>query len=209
MNTIILKGVLPRLFFTTCLLSLNAFAAESNTVQIATSYKDGGKYNWAGSGTPHEILFKDETILAKGTNGTYCSGFTFTVVMRAAEQNNLLKDKTAEQIRRFQKEWYGATGDTEKQAGPAMENLGVGKIVSFEQARSGDFVQFWRGRSGHSAVFLKWIEEGGKKIGFQYRSTQKSTDGIGDNIEYFNDVPEKKGAVLRDRTYFARLDSKP
>lgn len=203
-----MKHLLSILFVTTCVFSTNVFGAEPDALRVAKSYANGGKYNWAGSGTPHEILFKGETILPKGTNGTYCSGFTFTVVMRTAEQNNLLKDKTAEQIRRFQKEWYGATGDTEKQAGPAMENLGVGKIVSFEQARSGDFIQFWRGKSGHSAVFLKWIEEGGKKVGFQYRSTQKSTDGIGDNIEYFNDVPEKKGAVLRDRTYFARLNSK-
>jgi hypothetical protein len=128
--------------------------------------------------------------------------------MRTAEQNHLLKEKTPEQIRVFQKEWYGATGDTEKQAGPAMENLSIGKVVPFEQARAGDFVQFWRGKSGHSAVFLKWIEEGGKKIGFQYRSTQKSTDGIGDKIEYFNDAPNKKGEVVRERTYFARLNAK-
>jgi cell wall-associated NlpC family hydrolase len=157
-----------------CVLPINNSAAEPGTLRIAKSYPNGGKYNWAGSGTPHEILFKGERILPKGTNGTYCSGFTFTVVMRTAEQNGLLKEKTADEIRRFQKEWYGATGDTEKQAGPAMENLGIGKSIPFDQARAGDFVQFWRGKSGHSAVFLKWIEEGGKKIGFQYRSTQKS-----------------------------------
>lgn len=192
-----------------CVLSIQGFAAESNTLQIAKSYKDGGKYNWAGSGTPHEIRFKNERILAAGTNGTYCSGFTFAVVMRAVEQHDFLKDKTVDQIRVFQKEWYGVTGDTERQAGPAMENLGIGKPVSFEQALPGDFVQFWRAtKSGHSAVLLNWVEKGGKKIGFQYRSTQKSTDGIGDRIEYFNDVPEQKGAVVRDRTYFARLNSK-
>jgi hypothetical protein len=192
-----------------CFLPLKSFAAESNTVQIAKSYKDGGHYNLAGSGTPQEIRFKNERILAAGTNGTYCSGFTFTVVMRAAEQRNFIKDKTVDEIRVFQKEWYGVTGDTERQAGPAMENLGIGKSVSAAQALPGDFVQFWRAtKSGHSAVFLNWVEEGGKKIGFKYRSTQKSTDGIGDRIEYFNDVPEKKGAVLRDRTYFARLNSK-
>jgi len=186
----------------------SGFGAEPDTIRIANSYADGGNYNWAGSGTPHEILFNGERILAKGTNGTYCSGFTFAVVMRAAEQSKLLQEKTAAQIRRFQKEWYGAAGDTEKQAGPAMENLGVGKSVPFDQAQTGDFVQFWRGKSGHSAVFLKWMQEGGKKIGFQYRSTQKSTGGIGDKIEYFNDVVGRKGEVIRERTYFARLNLK-
>ena len=98
---ILLKPLPTILFVATCFLSSSLFAAESSTIQIAKSYKDGGHYNLAGSGTPHEIRFKDERILAAGTNGTYCSGFTFTVVMRVAEQNNLLKDKTAEQIRRF------------------------------------------------------------------------------------------------------------
>ena len=58
------------------------------------------------------------------------------------------------------------------------------------------------------SVNARHSEEDGKKIGFQYRSTQKSTDGIGDKIEYFNDAPDKKGEVVRERTYFARLNSK-
>ena len=200
--------LLSILFVATSGFAAAGFCAELDTIRIANSYADGGNYNWAGSGTPHEILFNGERILAKGTNGTYCSGFTFAVVMRAAEQSKLLQGKSIEQIRRFQKEWYRATGDTEKQAGPAMENLGVGKSVPLDQAQAGDFVQFWRGKSGHSAVFLKWIEEGGKKIGFEYRSTQKSTGGIGDKIEYFNDAVGRKGEVIRERTYFARLNLK-
>ena len=208
MNLTALKFPLSILLIALCVFSATVFGAEPDALRVAKSFPNGGKYNWAGSGTPHEILFNGDRILAKGTNGTYCSGFTFTVAMDTAAQNNLLKGKNTEQIRRFQKEWYGVTGDTEKQAGPAMENLGIGKSVPFEQAQPGDFVQFWRVKSGHSAVFLKWIEEGGKKIGFQYRSTQKSTNGIGDNVEYFSDAAVKKGAVNRERTYFARLNSK-
>ena len=111
-----------------------------------------------------------------------------------------------EQIKRFQKEWYGVVGDTNRQAGPAMQNLGIGKSISAEEAKPGDFIQLWRTKSGHSAVFLGWVEENGKKIGFKYRSSQKSTDGISDNVEYFSDVPEKRGGVLRDRIYFSRLN---
>lgn len=203
-----MKQRLAIFLVTACLFISAVYGEEPSTVRVARSYEDGGKYNWAGSGTPHEILFNGERILAKGTNGTYCSGFTFTVAMRTAEENELLKGKTADEIRRFQKEWYGATGDTEKQAGPALEHLGIGKSIPMDQAQAGDFVQFWRGKSGHSAVFLKWIEEDGRKIGFRYRSTQKSTDGIGDKTEYFNDAPGRKGEVIRARTYFARLRPK-
>lgn len=189
-----------------CGVSTASFAADADTAQIAKAFPNGGHYNLAGSGTPEEVRFKNERILAKGTNGTYCSGFTFSVVMRAAEKRGLLKDKSVEQVRRFQKEWYGVTGDTNKQAGPAMEQLKIGKSIPFDEARPGDFVQLWRTKSGHSAVFLGWVEEAGRKIGFKYRSSQKSTDGIFDNVEYFSDVPGKKGAVIRERTYFSRLD---
>jgi cell wall-associated NlpC family hydrolase len=189
-----------------------AAQAETNSgatvLEAARSYKNGGTYNWSGSGTPEAIIFKGTTILAAG-KGTYCSGFTFAVAMRAAEKRGLLKTKTPEQIRIFQREWYGASGDkqvSEIQAGIAMKHLGIGENVPAEKAQPGDFVQFWRtSKSGHSAVFLGWIEENGAKIGFKYRSTQKSTDGIGDNSEFFSDAGKPEGKVIRARTYFARL----
>jgi len=198
----------------TCLLfvgcSSNSLWKEARSnhdvLRTAHAYPNGGKYNWKGSGTPHPIVFKNETILKQGEGGTYCSGFTFAVAMQTAIDRGLLAEKSPEDIRKFQKEWYGATGDTEKQAGPAMQNLNIGRSIPPEEARAGDFIQFWRGKSGHSAVFLNWVKQDGKKIGFQYRSTQKSTDGIGNKIEYFNDVPDKKGDVVRSRTYFARLN---
>jgi hypothetical protein len=45
-------------------------------------------------------------------------------------------------------------------------------------------------------------------IGFKYRSSQKSTDGIGDRIEYFSDAADPTnpvGKVDRKRFYIARL----
>lgn len=182
---------------------------NDDVLLMARSFANGGRYNWSGSGTPEPILFNGQTILPAG-NGTYCSGFTFTVVMRTAAGRGLLAGKTVEQIRRFQKEWYGATPSSrEVQAGLALKNLGIGSSVSSVSARAGDFVQFWRLKdTGHSAVFLGWVEKDGRKIGFRYRSTQKSTDGIGDRTEYFADVTGQGGEVVRKRTYFARLKKK-
>ena len=192
-----------------CSIAFSQPLPENDVIKIARSYKDGGTYSWKGSGTPEAIVFGKQTILP-ASKGTYCSGFTFTVVMRAAEQRGLLKDKKVTEIRKFQKEWYGATKKSaEVQAGYAMKNLGIGDSVKPTDAQPGDFIQMWRTKkSGHSAIFLGWIIEQGKKAGVRYRSTQESTNGIGDKEEYFSDMPGERGTVIRDRTYFARLNAK-
>lgn len=204
-------------FIVTLLICTSCFGANipgekslnSDVLRIARGYKDGGKYNWSGSGTPEAIIFNRETILPVG-HGTYCSGFTFAVVMKAAAERGLLAGKKTDQIRKFQQEWYGATKrSAEVQAGYALKRLGIGTSIKIDEARPGDFVQLWRIKdSGHSVVFLEWIIEQGKKVGLRYRSTQESTDGIGDRTEFFSDVAGRAGEVLRKRTYAARLRGK-
>lgn len=178
---------------------------------VARAFSDGGGYNgsWTGSGTPEAIQHAGETILSAGSGGTYCSGFTFATVMRTAAEAGLLDDKSVGKVRRFQKEWYGAVAEPdirEKQCAIAVKNLGIGREVSVDEAKPGDFCQFWRGRSGHSVVFLGWILDGnGKRIGLRYRSSQGTTDGIGDHEEYFRGVKETNARVDPSRIYFARL----
>jgi hypothetical protein len=183
--------------------------AASDVVNIARQYKDGGGYKWKGSGTPEEINFNGERILPRGESN-YCSGFTFAVVMKAAKERGLLRDKKLDQIRAFQKDWYGATkGSSETQCALAVERLGIGNRVTPQQARAGDFLQLWRtNKSGHSVVFLEWVKEGRNPIGVKYRSAQTSTNGIGDRIEYFANAPGKNGKVDVERMYFCRLNEK-
>jgi hypothetical protein len=184
-----------------------------STVDIARSYKEGGGYIWeGGSGVPREIKFQGETILPAQRKGTYCSGFTFSVVMQAAADRGLLKGKEIDAVRRFQKEWYGVPKDAqETQCALAVERLGIGRRVKdLEDVRPGDFVQIWRtNKTGHSVVLIAPVREEGRLIGLRYRSSQKSTDGIGDRVEYFADVPSREGKVDRSRTYAARLNDKP
>ena len=196
------------------LFCANAAArAESSNdlvLRVARSYSDGGGYNlkWGGTGTPEEILHDGQRVLAKGTDGTYCCGFTFAVAMKGGQQLNLFEGKSIEQIKRFQKEWYGAVEEPElreKQCSLAVGNLGIGRAVPFDEAQPGDFCQFWRGKSGHSVIFLGWAERDGKRIGIRYRSSQGSTNGIGDTVEYFNDTGIENGRVDRNRVYFGRF----
>jgi hypothetical protein len=89
----------------------------------------------------------------------------------------------------------------------AAATLGIGTRIEPNKARAGDFLQFWRtNKSGHSVVFLEWIADDGKRIGFKYRSSQGSTDGIGDRVEYFEGVDGKDGEVDSKRMYFCRLN---
>jgi hypothetical protein len=182
---------------------------NSDIVDVARSYGDGGGYNikWAGSGTPEEIRFKNERILDKGIDGTYCCGYTFAVAVKVAEQRGLLAGKSAADIRTFQKQWYGVN---DQSGGTlcvyAVEQLGIGSSVEHDDAQPGDMVQFWRNNdSGHSVMFLSWAEENGQRIGFNYRSSQSATDGIGDHVEYFSDAGQG-GKVLRERTHLCRLN---
>lgn len=189
-----------------------ATQASDPVLRAAYSFADGGGYNtkWAGSGTPVEIRFNDDRVLAKGTDGTYCCGYTFAVAMKAAADAGLLEGKSVDQIRRFQKEWYGAVTEPqirEKQCAVALGNLGIGKQVAPDDAQPGDFLQFWRTKSGHSVVFLKWAEKDGQRIGFTYRSSQGSTKGVGDNTEYFKDSGVEQGQVDPQRMYFGRLSA--
>jgi hypothetical protein len=107
--------------------STSAGPAPADVLAAAHTYADGGGYKWEGSGTPEEITFNGERILPKSPVGTYCSGFTFAVAMKVGHDFGLFEGRSAAQIKRFQREWYGAVAETaEKQASQAMENLGVG-----------------------------------------------------------------------------------
>jgi len=186
----------------------SAFPTSDDVLRVARTFADGGGYSkqWKGTGTPAEIRFKGETILVKGTEGSYCCGFTFTVAMKTATELHALENKSVAQIKRFQKEWYGALKETaERQAGQALANLGVGYEVKPEDAMPGDFCQFWRTKSGHSVIFLDWITRDGKRIGLRYRSSQGSTDGVGDKSEFFKDSGVEGGEVDPSRMYFGRF----
>jgi len=186
---------------------LAAHAKPADVVATARAFPDGGGYEWKGSGVPEDVRFNNKIILAKG-KATYCSGFTFAVAIKAATERGLLKGKTTEQVQSFQKEWYGATKATgETQSAYAIEKLGIGKPVAIKDAKPGDFLQLWRtNKSGHSVVFLDWVIDAGRPIGVKYRSTQKSTNGIGDRVEYFTGITGKKGSVDPKRLYFSRLN---
>lgn len=186
-----------------------AQTTQRSTVDIAREFPDGGGYNrqWKGSGSPEAILHQGEVILPISEGGTFCCGYTLAVVVQAATERELLADKSVEQVKKFHKDWFGVPDGPERTLCTfAMEELGVGHAVPLAEAMPGDFVQLWRtSGSGHSVLFLEWIIEEGKQVGFRYRSSQGSTDGIANKVEYFSDDPQNRGNVDRTDTYACRL----
>ncbi len=185
----------------------------SAILKAAKSFGRGGGYDksWTSSGCPAPVEHKGEVILRGSSDGTYCCGFTFAVAARALAEAGALKAKSPAELRAFQKVWFGATKkkiEQEKQCALAVQGLGVGSEVSADEAMAGDFAQLWRRGnkpSGHSVLFLGWIEVGDERVGFSYLSSQGSTGGIGYGVEYFADAEAGEGRVDPERVYFARI----
>jgi hypothetical protein len=181
---------------------------HDDVLDAAYSFPDGGGYcSLSDSGVHQTIKHRGSVILPASKRGSYCCGFTFEVAMKVAQSRGLLGDKSATQVRQMQQEWYGSEKGSEwRQCVLAMERLGVGREVKQKEARTGDFVTFHRSTGvGHSVVFLNWVRDrSGQIAGFRYRSSQGSSGGVSDKIEYFQD--SGLGDILRDRCYVGRLN---
>lgn len=178
------------------------------------SYPTDGTFQYAwvsGSyGVTQDIYYQGELIApTNDEHTTYCSGITFeTFVLSYLSYNDAyghpdIGGMTAGDMRDFRRIWYGVT-DAERLSGKAISDYGLGEeIIDFEEVQQGDFVQFWRhSGSGHSVVFVDWVRDATQSIiGFEYWSTQGSTDGIGYHTEYFGET----SGVNRDRFWPARL----
>lgn len=182
-------------------------AYTDDVLKIAYSYDNGGGYIWKKSTGVSDTLTHDgQTVLKKQPVGTYCCGFTLQVAFKLAQHHGLFEGKSFKDVKQFQREWYGATeASGETQCTLAMANLGVGHAVTHDDARPGDFGNFWRTKSGHSILFLNWItDDDGNRIGIHYRSSQTATDGIGDHTEYFKG--HNDGHVDPARIYLCRFN---
>lgn len=190
------------LFFVFAIAS--AQGLNDRVIQIANAYEGGG-YKWSSSGAPKAIIFKDSEILKKSAQGTFCSGYTFTVAFEALDQAGEIDHLSVDQVKWLQRNWYGTNeASAETQCLYSLHFLGLGEKVNLSDAKPGDFIQFWRNnKSGHSVIFLDWVKnESGDITGIKYRSTQKSTNGIGDRTETIG-TGEKD--INLSRLYIVRL----
>ena len=181
----------------------------TDVVTVANKFSGGG-YQWGGVSGVCIPLYHDDQLIRNCGKGdkTHCCGFTLSVAFIVATNRGLLTGKSLSDVKGFSSDWYGAGagGVNGKLCVAALKNIRIGYEVSLEDAKEGDFCQIWRTNgSGHSVIFLSHIYEGDEIIGFNYRSSQKSTNGIGDTKEYYSD--SGKGSMDRKYTYFGRMNS--
>jgi hypothetical protein len=193
---------------------------------------EGGKYPYLlntdydhYNGVTENILYQG-SLIAKAnpdrSKSSHCVGLTYEVFFKAMQERNKeagvspdnFNNMTINNMRDFMLTWYNAE-ETPKSKGDqlagAIVKYGLGtQITRLEDAKVGDFIDFSRTKSGHTAVFIKWLrDDKGNIVGFKYWSTQESTNGIAYKEEYFSDNPEEvfKGAVNRNQLYIGRVGS--
>jgi len=134
----------------------------------------------------------------------YCSGLLLDIYFRAAERTAgpNFRLEGVNSFRDFRRDWYGFDGN-ERTLVNALASRGLGTEVTDPlEAQPGDFIQFWRGRTGHSALFLGWeLDENSTVTGIRYWSVQNSTDGISEHVEYLRG---RGGSVDPSRIYLVR-----
>jgi hypothetical protein len=190
---------------------------NSYVIALLQSYPSDGthQYYWPSQsdwkGNTRDLFYRD-TLFAKGDTYSrcYCCGLTFEVFFRAYEKYChdkgapfIIKDFDITVLNRFLRQWFGADGNLTTLQNAIVANA-LGKAVSHSEAQAGDFVQLWRhSGSGHSVIFINWVKNNNDQVvGFRYWSTQKATNGIGYNTEYFG----TSGSTLdSNRLYIARV----
>ncbi len=174
------------------------------------------------NGVTEDLYYNGELLLKANPNGdraSCCTGITFEVFFKAMRNRNRdlgldinnFNGMNKKELYDFALIWYVANGPRDvSNMVLAMEKYGVGKrIHNMEELRAGDFINFSReNNTGHNAVFINWIREWNKIIGFRYWSSQGSTNGISYNEEYFN-IKRKDGSkygnVIMDNLYMGRI----
>lgn len=177
---------------------LNAYV-----VDVLESYPTDGTHaywwpktgSWAGN--VRTLRYDGEVLLEGDPEGrAFCCGLTFEVFLQAWQAWAAATDRPATlpgfdraAVLALKDAWFGTDGDRTTLHG-ALTRSGLGvSIDALEDAREGDFVQFWRhSGSGHSVIFRRWVRDAdGTITGLAYWSVQGSTSGISEHTESFGD----------------------
>ncbi len=165
---------------------------------------DGGGY-FAGLGVDppeapvgYPLRFLDVPLLEPARTTSYCSGSSYSAFIEG--MNLLFDDYNAEtdpsqfEALRMQEPDGGRREDGIKMWGhwnadgygnhfALVQYSGIGDTLSPHRARPGDFMNIsWNNGGGHSVIFLGWYKDRQDSLNVLYWSSQKSTNGLGDDI---------------------------
>lgn len=215
-HTVALRSFRPLEYLNSTLPTLPSANAE--IVKTMLEYPRGTThaYWWpkkkevAYDGCTTDIFLNGRRVMRGESKGrTYCCGMTLEVFYRVfgshPEAQQILSTQSATD--QFKRLWF-CTGMNSPGPLDALASVGIGRrIINFDDALPGDFVQIWRpNRSGHSVVFVAWARDpGGQVVGIHYWSSNESQKGITFATELFG---KKYRSVLRDQLSIARVELK-
>ncbi|MGE5399144.1 MAG: hypothetical protein ACM3S2_02000 [Ignavibacteriales bacterium] len=198
----------------------NNLAVLKGIDKVQAKAMDGGGYFIGKDSVPtesptyYEVKLFNNSLITPPRHSSYCSGSSYSVLMETLNMilskkgNKLSKDRL--EALRMQEPDGGRREDWIKYWGiwnadgfgsqyALVQYSGMGKEIKPEDARPGDFMNIsWKTGIGHSVVFLGWYMDEDNKKNLVYWSSQKGTNGYGDQIVSLDRIKEVKIVRLTD-----------
>lgn len=175
---------------------------------------DGGGYFIGKDSVPtesptyYELKLFDKSLITPPRHSSYCSGSSYSAFIEAlniilAKKGKNLTPERLEALRMQEpnggrrEDWikfwgiWNADGFGSQFAMVQYSQMGV--EVKPEDARPGDFLNIsWKTGIGHSVVFLGWYMDEKNNKNMVYWSSQKSTNGFGDQVVSLDRIKDVK-----------------
>jgi len=196
-------------------------------VEWVAANKAGLGYHLSSRYT-EDISYGSHKFKATGDGKTMCVAAVFEIVVRALNASKgadgkplseslmdgrtlggnstlsplpyIFQYKSSSVIPEYKRKFAGGIGD-------ALVLFGMGRYVTFDTAKAGDFVYFNRTNGGgHAAIFMAYLDGAGgvttaprSAAGFRYFSAQKGgTNGMGYRDAFFGACPAAKTKFVKD-----------
>lgn len=165
---------------------------------------DGGGYFIGIKADPPEspigypLKLKSCALVSPQRTTSYCSGASFSAFIEGLNfyltDNDLEIDEKREELLRMQEKdggrredkvefWGNWNADGYGNHFALVQYFKAGEIIMPEEAQPGDFMNIsWNNGGGHSVVFLGWYYDESEELNVVYWSSQKGTNGLGDDV---------------------------
>lgn len=172
--------------------------------KVQATAPDGGGYFIGITAEPpespigYELKLFGNPLLTPPRTTSYCSGSSYTAFIEAlnllyADSEKELSDQRIEALRMQEpdggrredhiKFWGKWNADGYGNHFALVQYSGMGTVIEPNQARPGDFLNIsWKSGNGHSVIFLGWYIDEKDEKNVVYWSSQKGTNGLGDDV---------------------------
>ncbi|MDP4175419.1 MAG: hypothetical protein Q8933_15705 [Bacteroidota bacterium] len=198
--------------------------------KVQSHAMDGGTYFIGIDSIPaespvyYELRLFNKSLITPPRKSSYCSGSSYTAFIETLNQILMKKkDKLTEE--RFEalrmqepnggrredwvKFWGIWNGDGFGTQFAMVQYAAMGKEIKPEDAKPGDFVNIsWKTGIGHSVIFLGWYIDKNNVKNMVYWSSQKGTNGYGDQVVPLEKIEEVKFVRLTNPDNLFKFDIK-